>query len=64
MKIIKELIYLYGFKAGFILIALPIMKDIFFRGAREWNMVSIGTWGIIIQIIGIYLLYNGGRDAK
>ena len=64
MKKIMELIYCYGFKVGLALMISPIVKDLLWRGAREWNYVSIGSVGVLIQLVGLFLVINGGRDWK
>ena len=64
MKKIKEFIYFYGFFAGIILILLPIITDILWHGGREWNFVSIGIKGVLVQLSGMLLMLAGGRDAR
>ena len=61
---IDDWIYLYGFKTGFLLIIAPILWDILWIGARGIFHWSIGGKGMIVQIIGIWLMFNGGRDAR
>lgn len=61
---IIEKVYYYGFRAGIALIILPIATDVLWKGGRELSMVSIGTLGVMVQVLGIVLLFCGGRDSK
>ena len=60
----SELVYLHGFYAGVGLIMLPIVTDLLWFGGREFNAVSIGNVGVIIQCAGIALMLFGGRNAR
>jgi len=62
--VLKEWCYFYGFKIGITLIILPILTDLLMSGAREWNVVSIGIKGVLLQIVGLILMFVGGRNAK
>jgi len=62
--VLKELIYFHGVKVGMFLIIAPIAKDLIWNGAREWNFISIGIVGCVVQLVGIILLVLGGRDAR
>ena len=61
---IKELLYLHGFKLGRFLVVLPIATDLIFKNAREWNLASIGIVGVLCQLIGLLLIQISPRDAK
>jgi len=55
-------VYAYGELIGLLLIISPIAKDILLKGAREWNVISIGTIGVIVQVIGVILILIGKRS--
>lgn len=61
---VKEFVYFNGFKVGLILIMLPIIGDLIYFGGREFSLVSIGTKGVLCQIVGLVLMWMGGRDSK
>ena len=52
----------WGEPIGLALILAPIVKDLLMHGAREWNLVSIGLLGVIIQVIGTVLILTGKRS--
>ena len=64
MRKLKELIYFHGFNTGICLMVAPILRDLIMRGAREWNLVSIGMVGVCVQTVGLVLMIMGGRDAR
>jgi len=61
---VAALLFYYGFRVGMILVLAPIARDILLRDAREWNLISIGIVGQIIQLIGVYFIHKGGRNVK
>lgn len=48
-----------GMNIGFLLIVLPHLKDLIMHGAREWNIVNVGTLGAISQGIGLVIIVCG-----
>lgn len=61
---LKEMIYCYGFNVGRVMVMMPIASDIIWKGGREWNFISIGVFGVSVQIVGLILMHFGGRDSK
>lgn len=57
-------IYCYGFWVGINLVSAPILKDLIFKTSREQNIVSIGTIGVLIQIIGIALIIGWAKAER
>jgi len=49
--------YCYGSRVGIGLVLFPIAKDLLYSSAREWNLVSIGIVGVIVQLTGVACLY-------
>ena len=56
MEEIKYWIYCNGEKFGLGLVAMPWIRDLVLNGAREWNLVSTGIWGTLVQIVGVTLI--------
>ena len=59
-----KFIYNRGFKIGLSLVILPILTDVLWHGGREWNLVSIGNWGVLCQIVGVVLMLISPRYPK
>ena len=60
----KTFLWSIGFKLGIGLVMAPIVVDLLWHGGREFNLVSIGNVGVIVQIIGLILMLISPRDAK
>lgn len=56
MKDCKEHIRLFvaekGIWIGLVIVFSPAVRDLIYHGAREFNLVSIGNIGVLIQILG------------
>jgi len=58
-------LYNFGSKVGMFLVASPLAYDVFYRGGRELALISVGTVGAWVQILGLVLIalsrYAGKR---
>ena len=49
----------YGFWVGIALYFLPIITDLIWHGAREWNLINVGMWGELCQFISVLVMIVG-----
>ena len=57
-------LYPKGYFIGFALAISPYVWDILTKGAREFNLVSVGNVGAIIQIVGFVLMVGAYFSEK
>ena len=60
MKIFVEHVQYYlglhGEGLGLFLVLAPVLRDLIWSGAREFNLVSIGNKGVIVMLLGVALI--------
>lgn len=64
MERFKMWVYFNGFRAGIFLIIAPIAWDVFMLGGRNALVWAVGCTGMAVQVVGLILIFCGGRNAK